>query len=241
MLPALVGHVVYKKTISDFKGTVLADYDVQRLHVELTPEERVHYDHAYQQYIGFVREKHLFLYGKGWSRFIKESVESKEGREALLAKQTADRIATQASGKFDTLELLLKVHANDRVLIFTRDVALTYEIARRYLIPAITHFTNTRERKEILDKFRNGKYRFLVSSEALNEGVDVPAANVGIIVSGTASPVRHLQRLGRLLRKKGNQKAMLYEIITSATREGMVARRRRQSEAFKEDPSRVII
>jgi len=236
MLPALVGPVVYEKTISDFKGTVLADYEIQRLRVDLSPEERVRYEHAYHQYIGFVREKHLSLYGSGWTRFIKESVESKEGRQALLAKQTADKIASQASAKFETLELLLKLHANDRVLIFTRDVALTYEIARRYLMPAITHFTNTKERKDILDKFRKGAYRFLVSSEALNEGVDVPAANVGIIVSGTASPVRHLQRLGRLLRKKGNEKAMLYEIITSATREGMVARRRRQSEAFQEKP-----
>ncbi len=52
----------------------------------------------------------------------------------------------------------------------------------------------------------------IVSSEVLNEGVDVPAANVAIILSGTASPVRHVQRLGRILRKKDENKAMLYEV-----------------------------
>ncbi len=231
-LARLVGPIVYERTISEFKGNVLADYELQRIWVDLTTQEKVAYETNYDRYISFVREQRLSLHGKGWDQFIMKSAESGAGRNALLAKYEAGRIATQAAAKFDVLELLMKIHANDRVLIFTKDVALTYAIARRYLIPPITHHTDTKERKEILDRFRNGGYRFLVSSEVLNEGVDVPAANVAIILSGTASPVRHVQRLGRILRKKGDAKAMLYEVISRGTKERDVSRRRREHEAY---------
>lgn len=231
----LVGPVVFERKISDFKGSVLANYEIQRIWVDLTPGEKQEYITAYNEYIGYIREHKLSLYGKGWDTFVIKSVESIEGRNALLAKQRAATIASQASAKFDILESLLMIHANDRVLIFTRDVDVTYEIARRYLIPPITHHTNTKERKDILEKFRKGEYRFVVSSEALNEGVDVPEANVAIILSGTASPVRHVQRLGRILRKKGERKAMLYEVICSGTKEHDISRRRRAHEAYHAD------
>jgi superfamily II DNA or RNA helicase len=226
-LVQLVGPVVYERTIDEFKGNVLADFEIQRIWVDLNSEEKLAYEAKYSEYIGFVREQKISLYGKGWDRFIMKTADTPAARSALLAKVEAARIASQASGKFDVLELLMKLHAHDHVLIFTKDVALTYEIARRYLIPPITHYTDTKERKDILERFREGSYRMLVSSEVLNEGVDVPAANVAIILSGTASPVRHVQRLGRILRKKDENKAMLYEVISRGTKEHDVSRRRR--------------
>ncbi len=234
-LAQLVGPVVYERTIGDFRGNVLADFDVQRIWVDLSRDEKVAYEAKYSEYITFVREQKISLYGKGWDQFIMKTADNPAARNALLAKVEAGRIASQALGKFEVLELLMKLHAHDRVLIFTKDVALTYEIARRYLIPPITHYTDTRERKDILDKFRKGTYRMLVSSEVLNEGVDVPAANVAIILSGTASPVRHVQRLGRILRKKDNNKAMLYEVISRGTNEHDVSRRRREHGTYTEE------
>jgi superfamily II DNA or RNA helicase len=40
----------------------------------------------------------------------------------------------------------------------------------------------------------------LVTSQVLDEGIDVPAANVGIILSGSASKRQYAQRLGWILR-----------------------------------------
>ncbi|MER3524914.1 MAG: DNA repair helicase [Ignavibacteria bacterium] len=226
-LTRLVGPLVFERTIDDLKGSVLADFEIQRIWVELTEEEKNLYETKYDEYVRFVRERNISLYGKGWDRFIKMTASDSSARSALLAKNEAARIAAHASAKFDVLELLLKLHVQDRVLIFTKSVPLTYDIAGRYLIPPITHYTDTKERKEILEKFRSGKYWVIVSSEVLNEGVDVPAANVAIILSGTASPLRHLQRLGRILRKKDENRALLYEVISRGTNEREVSRRRR--------------
>jgi len=54
----------------------------------------------------------------------------------------------------------------------------------------------------------------VVTSKVLDEGIDVPEANIGIIASGTGSKLAYIQRLGRILRKKEGKEAILYEIIT---------------------------
>ena len=69
----------------------------------------------------------------------------------------------------------------------------------------------------------------VVTSQVLNEGVDVPAASVGIILSGTGSVREHVQRLGRLLRKHGEKQALLYEVV---------ARGIAQSARLLDDPGR---
>ena len=60
-----------------------------------------------------------------------------------------------------------------------------------------------------------------MASNVLNEGVDVPAATIAIILSGTGSTREYIQRLGRILRKGNlaNKQAILYEVIAEDTSE----------------------
>src|SRR5262249_55182920 len=143
------------------------------------------------------------------------------------------RLAQAAPAKLHLLEKLLDRHRGDRALIFTYDNATVYQIARRFLIPAITHQTKTKERREILLRFHSGEYPILVTSQVLNEGVNVPAANVGIVLSGTGSVREHVQRLGRLLRKYGDKQAVLYEVVARGTAEEFTSERRRQHHAYR--------
>ncbi len=83
---------------------------------------------------------------------------------------------------------------------------LVYAISRRFLLPALTYQTPKEERREIMENFRSGKYRIIVTSQVLDEGVDVPDASVGFILSGTGSTREYIQRLGRLLEKSRGQK-----------------------------------
>ena len=129
-------------------------------------------------------------------------------------------------------DLLLR-HAGERILIFTADNASAYRIGREFLLPVITHRTPARERKEFLEHFRSGDYPVLVTSQVLNEGVDVPESSVGIIVSGTGSVREHVQRLGRVLRAApGKPQAILYELVSAGTSEESVSTRRRAHRAY---------
>ena len=147
-------------------------------------------------------------------------------------------LAFAAAGKLDYLEHLLNVHRSDRTLIFTQDNATAYEVSRRFLIPVITHQTKGRERSDILSGFDEGRYRAVVTSKVLNEGVDVPSANVAIVVSGSGSVMEHVQRLGRILRRQGDKRALLYELVSRDTSETYTSERRREHSAYRPMPGR---
>ena len=88
-------------------------------------------------------------------------------------------------------------------------------------------------RRAILERFHAGAYPILVTAMVLDEGVDVPAASVGVILAGTGTTRQHVQRLGRLLRKHGDKQALLYEVVTRGTAEEFTSDRRRQHHAYR--------
>jgi superfamily II DNA or RNA helicase len=118
-------------------------------------------------------------------------------------------------------------------LLFTQDNANAYALARRFLIPIITHETKVRERSEILAGLADGSYGAVVTSKVLNEGVDLPDASVAVVVSGSASVREHVQRLGRILRPKEGKRALLYELVTAGTTETFTSSRRRDHSAYR--------
>jgi superfamily II DNA or RNA helicase len=228
----LIGSIVYQKRIDDLAGEQLAAYRTERVRVNLTPDEREQYDHDYAIYAGFFRSRQLRqTHGAGWLReLMRLSAFEREARRALLARLRILQLLAASAGKLQALDRLLREHFHDRVLVFTESNAAAYQIARLYLIPVITHETKAAERKHILDEFRAGGYRAVVTSRVLNEGVDVPEAKVAIVLGGTASAREYIQRLGRVLRKVGNRNAVLYELIVRNTvDEGRAARRRRKA------------
>jgi superfamily II DNA or RNA helicase len=113
------------------------------------------------------------------------------------------------------------------VIAFTASTDLVYRLSERFLIPAITHETGAEERREILQRFRDGTYSRVVTANVLDEGVDVPDANVGVLLAGSGSEREFTQRLGRLLRPGEGGRALLYELVTAETAEQRVANRRR--------------
>lgn len=146
---------------------------------------------------------------------------SKVAREALLARNKAMDIALNSKSKIEELKEILAENRGLKMIIFTQHNRLVYEIADKFLIPSITHRTDKEERRDALEGFKQGRYLAIVTSKVLDEGVDVPEAELGIIVSGTGSGREFIQRLGRLLRPKKDKtkKAKLIEIISSDTRE----------------------
>ncbi len=234
LLEGLVGPVVYRREIKELAGDYLAEYRTERLYVELSAEDEARYRAAREQYRRFVDEHGIAMGGPhGWQRFIQETCRSKEGRAAFQAYREQRRLALAAPEKLKVLERLLDRHRRDRVLVFTHDNATVYQIARRFLVPAITHQTKAKERRHVLDGFQSGAYSVVVTSRVLNEGVDVPAASVGIVLSGTGTVREHVQRLGRLLRKHGDKQALLYEVVTRGTAEEFTSDRRRQHHAYQ--------
>ncbi len=233
-LTSLVGPIVYRKDISELAGDYLAEYDTEQIGVELTPEERATYDEERGVYRSFLARSGVRMNSpQAWEEFIKIASRTVEGRRALAAYRKQRELATTAPAKLACVERLLEVHRHDRVILFTQDNRTAYEVSRRFLVPAITHQTKVRERSAILEGFSQGTYRAVVTSKVLNEGVDVPDANIAIVLSGSGSVREHVQRLGRVLRKREGKRATLYELVTLGTGETYTSERRREHDAYR--------
>ena len=229
----LLGPLVHRVPIDALEGEFLAPYEVRSIAVILTEDEQTEYDECRQRYLQFLRQQGIrFDRPSGWAEFIQRAHQSEWGREAFAAYRTQRRIALTCSGKLSALWRILMDHRDDRVIVFTEDTEMVYRIAQRFLLPALTHHTRPAERKVMLERFAAGDARVLVTAKVLNEGVDVPEANVGVVLSGSGSVREHVQRLGRILRKRPDKRAVLYEVYTDVAAESGISERRRQHVAY---------
>ncbi len=214
----LVGGKVYEVRIEELEGTYLADYDYKLIKLDMKPDEKKNYDAYYDRYKKLASE--LKLNGaEGFQKMIMLSASDARAREALVCRNKARDIAFNSEAKLAALESLLQKHKYDRIIIFTEHNKLVHKISRTLLIPSITYETPPKEREYNLMAFRNGIFTRMVTSKVLDEGVDVPEANVGIILSGSGSVREYKQRLGRILRMKEGKEAVMYEIVTTGTSE----------------------
>ena len=234
ILTDLMGDICCRIQIDELSSGILSDYEVETVALCLSEDEQQKYLANRKIYIDFLHRHGVVMNSvRAWQNFITAAARSgREGRKAFEAYLAQKHIARNGEAKFQTVWELLRRHAGERIIIFTADNAAAYEIGRRYLLPVLTHHTKSAERKLMLENFRSGAVPVLVSSKVLNEGVDVPEANIGIIVSGGASVREHVQRLGRILRARPGKKAVLYELVNSDTSELNVLARRREHRAY---------
>ena len=226
-LPRLVGGRVYQLEVDALAGKHLSPYTHEQILVDLTPDEQKLYRREYGVFTNYLKRKRVALRSpEDFRRFIMRTGSDPEAREALLARNKALKTALNSEAKIKALGEFLNVYGEEKILIFTRYNQLVYRISRRFLIPAITYQTPREERKEILEKFKAGEYRAIVTSQVLDEGVDVPDASVGFILGGTGSSREYIQRLGRILRKRAGKQAKLIEIVARETVETRISQRR---------------
>lgn len=233
ILYEICGPLVYQVHIDELEGRTLAPYRVQTIEIDMTTSELQEYQRLRNIFVNFIRRERIrFDEPNGWQDFLFKSSRSLDGKEAFQAYLAQKKLSQAAVTKLQQVWQLLMQHIDDRVILFTQDNEMAYKIGREFLLPVLTHLTKSSERDQLLKKFREGIYPTLVTSKVLNEGVDVPEANVAIVVSGSGSTREHVQRLGRILRARPKKEAVLYELVSKGTSELYVNQRRRQHRAY---------
>jgi superfamily II DNA or RNA helicase len=227
-LEALLGPVACRASIQDLAGQWLASFERVTLPIALRPRERRSYDREMEAFRAvFVPFRRAFP-GGTWAEFATAAATTDAGRRAVAGWRRARRLLAYPEGKRVALRSLLERHAGSRVLVFTADNATAYAVAREHLIMPITCDIPRKERDAALARFRSGELRALVSARVLNEGLDVPDAEVGIVVGGAHGEREHVQRVGRVLRPAEGKRALVYELVVRDTSEVRQAARRRR-------------
>lgn len=115
------------------------------------------------------------------------------------------------------VELIRRLGLKDKILIFGERIAQAEELYRILC----QHYSGRVGRchselgeqanRNVLERFRTGEFRILITCKSMDEGVDIPDATIAIILSGTSARRQRIQRLGRIIRKKeGKKRAALY-------------------------------
>ncbi len=226
-LADLVGPIVCELGVADLIGTHLAPLDLVQLRVALDPDERDRYERSYRPFAtlraAFARARP----GSDWPSLVRALGMSSDGRAALRGFQRASALAAFPSAKRALVRTLLARHRDARTLVFAASTDDAYAIGQDNLVPVITADIGRAEREEILARFSGGRYRAIVSARVLNEGIDVPDASVAIVVGSSLGAREHVQRVGRVLRPAPGKRALVYDLVTSATTDDRRASSRR--------------
>jgi superfamily II DNA or RNA helicase len=222
----LMGGVVYSKSMLELaeKGYI-APFTVETIKVNLTLEEKKRYKELLERYRNLVN-------GKTFEEILEAAKRGDEkALEAVKIRTELRMLVHNAQEKLKAVEQIVnkELERGSKIIIFTQYVDQAKQIAEKlktyYIVGELDE--NTRRRR--LEAFKQGLVRVLVLTTVGDEGIDIPDANVGIIVAGTASRRQFIQRLGRLLRPAPEKQAKLYEIIVKGTFEEMESRKRKEA------------
>jgi len=147
---------------------------------------------------------------------------------AVADQRQRFRLASENSLKLAVVDELLAGHPKDSVLIIGQYLEQLRILGERLKAPVLTGQTPEREREELFRQFRTGELRVLIVSKVANFAIDLPDASVAIQVSGTfGSRQEEAQRLGRILRPKGDRNvSYFYSLISKDSTEQEFARNR---------------
>jgi DNA excision repair protein ERCC-3 len=141
-----------------------------------------------------------------------------------LAYATAEpeeryRLCATSPSKSRVVETLARRHAGEQLLVIGQYLDQLADLGERLDAPVITGETTVAERQRLFGEFRAGEVHTLVVSKVANFSIDLPEASVAIQVSGSfGSRQEEAQRLGRLLRPKGDgRSARFYAVVARDT------------------------
>jgi len=222
----LMGGVVYFKSPQELvEMGYLAPYVIKLVKVELTEEEKKRYEE--------LRKVYKALSGGLSFKEIVARAQQGDRTAALALKVHSEmlQLIHTASRKLEAVKEIVsrELERGSKILVFTQYVEQAEELGRLLGAPVLTGSTEQKQRKKIFEEFRKAPKGVLVITTVGDEGIDIPDANVGVVVAGTGSRRQFIQRLGRLLRPGSGKVARLYEIVVKDTQEEAQAKRRRRT------------
>jgi superfamily II DNA or RNA helicase len=211
--PAL-GPVVFSYGVDDARADgIVSPFDLINVGVQMLPDESKEYENLTAR----IRRAHHHA----------DEAEGDERIKALLLRR--GRVSARAAMRVPVTVKLVDRHRGARTLVFHEEVAPAERIYRRLLErghSATIYHSKIAEsvRRDNLRLFRQGVFDVLVSCRALDEGVNIPEAQVAIIAAASASERQRIQRLGRVLRPAPEKEAaVIYTLYATEVEERRLA------------------
>jgi superfamily II DNA or RNA helicase len=203
LIPAL-GPVLYRYTYKDaLRDKVIVPFLLQNIVFDLETETQSEYEKL----------------TKGIARSIDSyGFESPETLRLMLRRS---RVLSLSRSRVELALRLVARHRGSRILVFHENIeacdVIHAVLSANEVSSGVYHSRlKTRDRAQVLADFRAGRVEVLVTCRALDEGFNVPEAEIGIVAASTATRRQRIQRLGRVLRpSKGKEAAVVYTLVAT--------------------------
>ena len=230
------GNEIYRYGFEEaVRENTVSSYRIAQVALSFTARELSLYDEISTRMASAMirlKEEYPFLKDLTVSDFFKAVSRLAAEEEELpslylnLSYQRAG-ISRNAAARIDcTLSLIRRLDQNKKILVFCERISQAETLYTRMRGSvsgkAVRYHSemNRESRRTSLDQFRSGEARILISCKALDEGMDVPAAEIGIVMSCESQERQRIQRLGRILRKSPDKDtAVLYYLYVSESSE----------------------
>jgi superfamily II DNA or RNA helicase len=217
----------YERAIRD---GIIAPFTVTLRGVELTPVERGEYDDLTAA-MSAARARLIAAAdvspepGGAFLATVARLARGEHGaatvaaRRFLGALQQRRQLLADTSAKTEALDALTPTLACcERAIVFTLSIAAAEGASARLRsrgVPtaAVHSQLHDDERRVAMARFAGGELRVLAAPQVLDEGVDVPAADLAVILAASRSRRQMIQRMGRVLRRKPEGRAARFIIV----------------------------
>ncbi len=199
-----LGPVIYRYSYADaLSDGVIVPFDVNNVVFELEEDRRKEYERLTRQIA-----RSVDAYGP-------------DAQETVSLYVRRSRILNLSLNRIRAALKLVRMNLGKRILVFHEDTEacdlICQVLVHNGVRSGLYHSkVGLKERARMLGEFRRGEINVLVTCRALDEGFNVPEADVGIIAASTATRRQRIQRMGRVLRpSKGKQRATIYTLVAT--------------------------
>jgi len=216
------GGVVYSLDYEEaLSENVIADFKIAFIGSRFSPREQVQYEEADDRASRY-RKMLINQYGlpeEPFGTFILEVNKlhkANSGRASKIAGYYLSaftkrrHIMAAANAKLEKIQQLkTAIKEADRTIVFaqTREAAerVVQLLENEDIAGAVLDSTmDMDERRRVFAGFEEGEHELMAAPRLLDEGIDVPSADLGIVLATCRSRRHLIQRMGRVLRRKAD-------------------------------------
>ena len=187
---------------------IVSPYTITCIPVTLTPDEKAAYKKANNSFVQWKYMLGQFNAFETAQQIMRNRGATAGDKQKAVMFYRAIRMRKQivdfAVNKIHKFTEIYEQSKDKRILVFGGANDFTDRLCDSIAPNAMAyHSKKTKKQKETaLQSFKDGTINVLCSTKALNQGFDVPDANMGVICGITSKSLSMIQRVGRLIRFK---------------------------------------
>ena len=202
-----IAPTAYKITLDKcVKLGIVSPYQITCVPVTLTPDEKIAYKKANNSFVQWKYQLGQFnAFESAQIIMANKNATSGDKQKAIMfykAIRMRKQIVDFAANKITKFQEIYSSNMEKKILVFSGANDFTDKLCNSIAPDGMSyHSKKTKKQKELaLESFKDGRINVLCSTKALNQGFDVPDANMGIICGITSKSLSMIQRIGRLIR-----------------------------------------